>query len=211
MKATPHRLGPGLVSASAARTTAALGDPTHGLAQRGGICQRWGTRLEGTRQRRSFLDLQQLAPRHRGDRPRQHGGIHLSPGHDMIERQTARQACTGAHLARFDTTAPVHKPLLHFHAPATCIPRDPFAGVLHRVDLHRAQQQPRHGLTVGWGERLHGPPRHAGQAFRSASAHSLTAQFVSWAWRRLIPDACGNGLRWGLLERFKSPTYPKGI
>src|ERR687892_2635221 len=111
LQATPHRLSPRLVAASATQKSAELCDPAHGLVQRRRTVRRRWTGMDGTIEGLPFLDLQQHAARHLRDRPPQHGGIKHPPGNDTVERQTALQALARGQLALFDATTTFHNPM----------------------------------------------------------------------------------------------------
>ena len=119
LQATPHRLSPRLVAASATHKSAELRDPAHGLVQRRRLLRRRWTGMDGTIEGLPFLDLQQHAARYLRDRPRQHDGIKHPPGNDTIERQAALQALARGQLALFETTATFHNPMPHLNGMIT--------------------------------------------------------------------------------------------
>src|SRR6266436_6284951 len=119
LKAAPHRFGPWLVPAAAPHKTAELREPAYRLAERRWTFRRCWTVMDGAVQRLPFLDLQQHATRHLGDRPSQHGGIKHPPGNDAVECQAALQAFARGQLARFDATATFQNPMPHLDVIVT--------------------------------------------------------------------------------------------
>ena len=89
LEATPDRFGSWLIPAAAPHKTAELREPAHGLVERRRTVRRGWTVMDGTGQRLPFLNLQQHATRHLGDRSRQHGGIKHPPGNHTLQCQAA--------------------------------------------------------------------------------------------------------------------------
>src|SRR6266852_2438571 len=123
LQATPQRLRPWLVAASAPHKAAELRDPAHGLAERGWTVRRCRTVMDSTREGLPFLALQQHVTRHLGHRPCQHDGIKHPPGHDAVERQAALQALARCQLTRFDATATFQNPMPDLHLPDIMPPK----------------------------------------------------------------------------------------
>src|SRR6267142_5513957 len=98
LKATPQRLGPGLVAAAAPYKTAQLCNPVHGLRKRGRLVRRGWTLMDGTIEGLPFLDLQQHATREFGYRPGQHRGIQHPPGDDAVERSEEHTSELQSHV-----------------------------------------------------------------------------------------------------------------
>src|SRR5262249_23104621 len=119
LKATPQCFGPRVITGAAAYKAAELRNPAHRLAQRGWLCGRRGTVMDGTIQGLPFLDLKQHTTGHFGHHPCQHGGIKHPPGNDTIERQTALQPLGGAQLAGLDATAAFQNPMPDFNVIVT--------------------------------------------------------------------------------------------
>ena len=105
--------------------------------------------MDGTIQRLPFLDFQQHLTRHLGYHPSQHGSIKHPPRNDAIERQAALQALAGGQLTLFDVITTFQNTMPNLNTPATRIPRDTLDGVVDRLHLNGAQQQPLNGLDVG--------------------------------------------------------------
>src|SRR6266446_9003914 len=173
LKATPQRLGPGLVAAAAPYKTAQLCHPGHGLRKRGRLVRRCWTMMDGTIEGLPFFDLQQHATRELGYRPGSHRGIQHPPGDDAVEGQTALQPLRRGQLSGFNATATFQNPVPDFNTPATRVPANTLAGLFRSLDRDRGQQQPLNGLAVQARidfTDLHGPQGHARQAFRLTMA-----------------------------------------
>jgi len=127
--------------------------------------------MDGTRERRPCVGLQQHTPRRLGHRAHPHGGVKSPPRQHAGERQTPLQALSPLPLTRCQATTALHNPMPDLNAPSTSVPLDALHGVVDRLDGHGGQQQPLDGLDLGWWldcTDLHGPQRHGRQALSLA-------------------------------------------
>ena len=107
----------------AAQKAPQLGNPLHGLLQRG-----WGSRgrggvVNGTVEGLPFLqDEEHRSTAASGRSTTEHRGVHDAPGDHTEERQTALQAGGTLELARFDATATLEDFMPHLNAKPAGVP-----------------------------------------------------------------------------------------